>query len=136
MTIFDPGVQPNSRNPASKRSCWRNASSGGGLVGERTPTRGMLRGCATVADGMTKMASSTMPVTMGRVIISPPNRNRVPIGITALACSLTHARRRTLAFTFGLASQRELLGSRSLFNDGIRAHQDRRWDREAKRLGG
>src|SRR5213593_1529232 len=29
MTTFDPGVQPNSRNPASKCSCWRKASSGG-----------------------------------------------------------------------------------------------------------
>src|SRR5437773_5286225 len=42
MTMFDPGIQPNSRSPASKCSCCRKASSGGDLPGERTPTRGTI----------------------------------------------------------------------------------------------
>ena len=39
MIMFDPSVQPNSRSPASKCSCWRKASSGGGLPGDRTDAR-------------------------------------------------------------------------------------------------
>src|SRR5437660_3744798 len=81
MTRFDPGVQPNSRSPASKCSRWRKASSGGDLPGESTPTRGTLGGCASAKSGTAKRANNTMPVRVGRTkIISPPSRDRTESG--------------------------------------------------------
>src|SRR5215510_7605617 len=75
MTIVKPGVQPRSRRPASKCSRWRKASSGGGLPGDSTPTRGTLGACAPTAMGMAKRTRSTRPVKIRRAIVmSPPNR--------------------------------------------------------------
>src|SRR5262245_14160002 len=43
-----PGCQPSTRNPASNRSACRNGSPGGGLPGDKTPTRGILPACCAL----------------------------------------------------------------------------------------
>ena len=48
-TIFEPGLQPSSFSLASNRSRWRKASPGGGLPGDRTPSRGTLAACCARA---------------------------------------------------------------------------------------
>src|SRR5215470_6198467 len=84
MAILDPGVQPNSRRPASNRSRWLNASPGGGLPGERTPTRATfaaLYSCALAVAPIGVMATAK-PATMRRRVITarvPQPRSR-PVG--------------------------------------------------------
>src|SRR4029453_11372735 len=88
MTTFDPGVQPNSRNPASKCSCWRKASPGGGLPGERTPTRGVLGRCASTASGASVRLTA-------RTTASPISRMGTSVG-EAGGSLAEHWDRRTL----------------------------------------